>query len=392
MVEHSGGDATGGDDFAVVGERLLALSRGEDEMLGILAQQRVGHKIFGLSFKQVCAEWLELQQRRVTAGEITASRFPTVKTQVQRWILPFFGSQTRIGELTNKSALRFYLYRKESTDNQVQDVTVRNEYTTINSIIRYAFEESYLPFEKMKTPTIKITEPPRRDTFDLDEYRVFVRKIREWVSDAVDDQEVYMRSFIRDFILLKSNSMCRFGELRYLKWGMTKTYSRKKKQRDGTYRSERLVELHLPKEICKNRKSRNIATRGGLYLDRIRTYSEFTKPDDFVFCGRTGVGLAKPTFYKYWWQLMEFSKIQESTKKNFTFYSLRHFAITSRLMAGVSHYDVSKYAGTNVQFIEQHYEHIDYTKMTDDALREASFDEYGHRVDEEDMAPFSGGV
>ena len=55
-------------------------------------------------------------------------------------------------------------------------------------------------FEKMKTPNIKITEPPRRDTFDLDEYRVFVRKIREWVSDAVDDQEVYMRSLIRDFI------------------------------------------------------------------------------------------------------------------------------------------------------------------------------------------------
>ena len=30
-------------------DRELALSRGEDEMLGILAQQRVGHKIFGLS-------------------------------------------------------------------------------------------------------------------------------------------------------------------------------------------------------------------------------------------------------------------------------------------------------------------------------------------------------
>jgi DICT domain-containing protein len=55
-------------------------------------------------------------------------------------------------------------------------------------------------------------------------------------------------------------------------------------------------------------------------------------------------------------------------------------------------YDVTKYEENNVQFIEQHYEHINYTKMTDDALREAIFDEYGHRVDEEGTTPFFYGV
>ena len=30
--------------------------------------------------------------------------------------------------------------------------------------------------------------------------------------------------------------------------------------------------------------------------------------------------------------------------------------------------------------------------VTDDVLREATFDEYAHRVNEEDAAPFSGGV
>jgi hypothetical protein len=34
--------------------------------------------------------------------------------------------------------------------------------------------------------------------------------------------------------------------------------------------------------------------------------------------------------------------------------------------------------------IEQHYDPIDYMWVTDDPLREATFDEYGYRVDEED--------
>ena len=55
-------------------------------------------------------------------------------------------------------------------------------------------------------------------------------------------------------------------------------------------------------------------------------------------------------------------------KRNVTWYSLRHFGITCRLRAQVSHFDISKLAGTAVANIERHYGHID-TRMLQTAAR-----------------------
>ena len=57
---------------------------------------------------------------------------------------------------------------------------------------------------------------------------------------------------------------------------------------------------------------------------------------------------------------MEFSGFDE-LEKDLSYYSLRHFGITARLLARVPIYNISEMAGTNVQFIEQHYAHLDNT-------------------------------
>ena len=64
-------------------------------------------------------------------------------------------------------------------------------------------------------------------------------------------------------------------------------------------------------------------------------------------------------------------------EKNLSFYSLRHFGITARLYAKVPHYEVAKMPGTNVQFIEQHYEHLDMTKLRESAIQSVKYDEFG---------------
>ena len=55
--------------------------------------------------------------------------------------------------------------------------------------------------------------------------------------------------------------------------------------------------------------------------------------------------------------------IEGAKERNLTLYSLRHFAITARLYAGVSIYEVAKQAGTSVIYIEKHYEHLDMEKL-----------------------------
>ena len=160
----------------------------------------------------------------------------------------------------------------------------------------------------------------------------------------------------------------RFDEIRQLQWKMIRSKREK---------GQNLVWCELPKEICKNRKYREFWSRGGNYLDRVKRYSRFTEKENYVFSHpKFDRPLARPTFYKYWQQLMEFSGFDTLDKK-LSYYSLRHFGITARLIAGVPIYNVSEMAGTNVQFIEQHYEHLDMTKLRESAMQSVKYDEFG---------------
>ena len=359
-------------------DREDAILKGETEMLGILTKINQGHKIFGISIGEVAAQFLDYTSDRVETKQITKGRLNTITTQVNRWILPYIGSKTRMGEINLHSFLDYGMYRRKAS-SEVQDVTIRNEYTTVNALINFAFVKGYTPIQRVEPEKIKILEPPRRDTFTFEEYRVFYTRLRDWVEkDSVDSHEFYYRSLIRDFILIKSNSCCRFGELLNVQWKMTKVV--KKKVEDG--KTEKILYLNLPKEICKNRKSREFYSMGGRYLERLRERTEWTKPDDYVFSHRDkNTRLSKAIFYKYWKQLMQYTEMDKLDKK-LSYYSLRHFGITCRLMAKVPIFEVSQMAGTNVQFIEQHYSHLDMSKLMDNALKTFKLDKDGFRISE----------
>ena len=349
-----------------------AIKLGENEMLGILSQLNTGHKVFGLSWGECCEDWLEHQSDRVDTDRITAGRHSTLKTQVRRWIVPYFGKREKVGGFDRNSFYDYGMYRRKKTDNLVQDVTIRNEYTTINAIARWAYRKGIIPFEKFNVEEIRIREMPRRDTFTPEEYKVFYTRMRDWLKDSVDGHEIYYRSVIQNFILLKSNTFCRFGELRLLKWHMVKLYH---------HEGVPLVQLSLPAHICKNRKDRQLVARGGRYLERMKELSPHSEPDDYVFMHHKKRSvLAKATFYKYWKELMEYTGMPEHTGKHLTYYSLRHFGITARLMAGVPHYEVAKFAGTDVRHIETHYEHLDMTRMVESATKSFTIDKNGFVV------------
>lgn len=368
-------------------DRETALKKGEDLMLDILAKMTSGHKLFGQKWEEVCNAFLIETAERVKDKYITSARLETIKSQINGWIIPYFnrtisgGHSTLCNELDRNSAFDYGRFRKRETTvgldttssrktnrtlKQVQDVTIRNEYTTINAICKFAYRKSWLPFERFNTPEIKINEVVRRDTFTIDEYRVFYTRLRKYVSESYDAHEKHMRSLMRDFILLKANTFMRFGEISKLKWHMCKTYN---------FKGEQLIEIELPSTITKNRKSRKILTNGGQYLDRIKTYVKWIEPDDYVFSNPTeNKQLSKYTLYKYWYEILDStnSRTLRNPKggyKNLTFYALRHLGITFRLLSGVSIYEVSVLAGTDVRHIEQHYSHLDITKMRDTAIQ-----------------------
>lgn len=347
--------------------RAEAIKLGEEEMLGVLTKVKTGHKIFGLSWGELCEKFLEHTLERVQTGRITNGRYKTIKTQVHKHIVPFLHANLRVSEIDVNSFVDYGLHRRKKNP-EVQDVTIRNEYTTINAIIKWGFRRRYFPFEKCNVEEIRIVDPPRRDTFTITEYETLYRKTRSWVAKADTEKERYYRQLIRDFILIKSNSLCRFGELRQIKWSMVKVIKKNEKK---------FMQIDLPKEICKNRKSRTVIARNGQYFERIKEYSNFTGKDDWVFCHQDrSEPVSKSEFYRYWTKLMEFSGLG-ALDKNLSYYSLRHFGITARLYAGVNHYEVSKLAGTSVTHIETHYEHMEMEKMLESASKSFSMDKEG---------------
>lgn len=344
-----------------------AIRLGEEEMLGVLTKVKTGHKIFGHSWGELCEEFLEYTKERELTGRITNGRYRTIKTQLNRHIIPYLHPNLRVSEIDVNSFVDYGLYRRKQNP-EVQDVTIRNEFTTINSVIKWGFRKRYFPFEKCNIEEIRILEPPRREAFTMDEYQTLYTKARSWIKEADTEKERYYRQLIRDFILIKGNCFCRFGELRHLKWGMVKIIKRD---------NEVYMQLDLPREICKNRKSRTVFARGGKYFERVKSYSNFTGKDDWVFVHQDrNEAVSKSEYYRYWTKLMAYSGLGDLDKE-LSFYSLRHFGITARLYAGVNHYELSKLAGTSVHFIETHYEHLEMEKLMHSASKSFRIDKDG---------------
>ena len=227
---------------------------------------------------------------------------------------------------------------------------MRNEHTTIGAIFKKAAIDGYTNFETLNFSEIKIREAVRRDAFTDAEYEALYQYMRSWVKTEPQHLKnsnmmpLKKKQFMRDAVLIAANSCMRVGELRQLKW---KHVEKIFKSGNSFY-----AELHLPAEICKNRKSRKFVTAGGEYFNRIKTYSNFTDADDFVICNNDdGQQISKTEFYRLWNDLLDTSGL-DFGDRNITFYSLRHFGITGALLAGKSAYEVKNIAGTNMQFIE----------------------------------------
>ena len=346
-----------------------AIILGEELMVSILSKVHQGHKIGGFSWGELCQDFLDHQKVRVTNGRITDGRYRTLKTQVNKHLLKYLSERVLVSEINVNSFLDYGLFRKEKNP-EVKDETIRNEHTTINSIIKFGHRNGYTPISKVHVEEIKITEVSRRDAFTLDEIKSLKVSTHEWIDQANLDEETYYRKIIGIFWIMLARSFTRFGELKQLKWKMVKTMI----EENNKGEKFQLLQLDLPAHICKNRKSRTVLCRGGDVLNGVKKISKFTDPEDYVFCRmEKNKMISKSQYYRLWNSLLKYSKkTTEEIGKKLTFYSLRHFGITRKLYKKTPHYTVAKYAGTSVHFIERHYEHLDVLLLKHDVINESA--------------------
>ena len=147
---------------------------------------------------------------------------------------------------------------------------------TINAIFKFAIKKGYLSqiFQAEFPPLSKNSN--YREALTIEEWRTIYNFMRS--NEFLDKTDTLkVRHFVRDFTVLLANTGLRFGEARRLKWKHCKVVRGKKN--DGA----KLCEIKLTAEMTKNRKPRTVQGMRGDVLTRIKSYSNYTKPNDYVF-------------------------------------------------------------------------------------------------------------
>ena len=121
-------------------DRNTAIQRAKDEFFRVKADIQNGKKIFGGTFDQLVADFLQNQETRVQSGKITKERFSVIRTQIQRHFLSFVGKSARISEIGRSKFLDYAQFRRK---HGARDVTIRNEQATINALFKYGFRKGY---------------------------------------------------------------------------------------------------------------------------------------------------------------------------------------------------------------------------------------------------------
>jgi integrase len=174
----------------------------------------------------------------------------------------------------------------------------------------------------------------------------------EWLKHENPKIEEH-RKLTRDYAIILINTGLRPKELRMVRWGNVSVAKDTDKEP-----SKLSVRLKLGKHQTKTKKSRVVIGRRGDIFNRIKGYSKFTKPTDFVFCdNETGKPIEPDTYYVNWKFLIK--KVGfDKTRRDKSFYPLRHSYCSWRLQRGVNIFDLSKNMGTSVQMLQTHYEHV----------------------------------
>lgn len=257
-----------------------------------------------------------------------------------------------------------------------------NEKATINAMMAFLYKRGEVRFGEFEFPQLNKyeldTEKVRRQTLTSEEYNRLVRTIRAYVrpkGHVLDERELYIRQMMRHYVLIASNCGLRTGELQQLRWSeVTLT----QEQPDYADKKSLYANIIVLDHTSKTNRTRRLKCRGGYFFQQWQAFSGRGKeyPTDLVFSLDGKTRLSNRLILYHWDRLMKMAEIKDYKDRKIVPYSLRHFMITQRLLAGLSYEQVSKMCGTGRDQIERVYSHV-----SEESLRTAAYADYKRNKD-----------
>jgi len=348
-----------------------AIAVGKEEYINITARVNSGKQVFSEDVTTVVNRFLTFRQQDVETGSIVKGRLGTIKTHLKN-MLVYLDGDMKVGDIHRGTFIDYYNFRKKKTKYKLNDDTIRNEYSTIRMFIKYCHREGLtdIASEKIEIKKFdrnKIQGNVRRDTFSEIEWEKLYKGMRTYCSkkNCVDEEEFYNRQIFRNYILALANTGMRTGELEQLKWGDIIDYRIEDRYGDP----QEIVNIQVRSETSKVQKNRRLFCRDSNCFRRVEELSKFRSKDDLVFSSFNGKRLTGRQKNIFWYGLIDFCKI-DTTSRNITFYSLRHFYVTQRWKGGVRLRDIANSCGTSVNQIEKTYYHLDEDTLIKTALKD----------------------
>ena len=359
-------------------DRHQAVSLAEDLYIDVARRLRSSEKIFGKPIDEAILPFLGHKRSQIGVGDdytIVVGRYKTIETHLRHFVR-YIGKKIKITDLDSNflnkhlvdgEEINYVVFRK---NQGASNSTISNELSTIGACFRYLFDEGHCTIRKVRVPkTTKKTydidiELVKRQTFTRDEYRFFTTALSDSYIALVKnkliktDSEWHDRQLARHYFLFAANSGMRSGELRKLRWEDVEIET----IGGGNQPETKVAKVVIPELHTKVRKSRIFYCVGAIYLER--WLKDFSKHKSGYIFSRDGKKELNNSFFnKHFRRVMSISQVTKDRQKTLVPYSLRHFCITQRVMAGCRFEDVAVMCGTSIKQIENTYYHLNEEMM-----------------------------
>ncbi len=347
-------------------KRHIAVELAKEMYLEMYANIKQGKSFYSITCEQAAEKYLEARLKDYEVGQISLSRYRTIRTHLKTWN-EFIGKKKKLRELKRKDCENYYEWRHDRTDGKVSLITIDNEQMTINSMMKWLkradeAEIDGFDFKKLKKDG-ENEETVRRQTLTNEEYNGLIKTMRRLCSEkhSKNESELTWRKLTQMFVLVATNSGLRVGEQKQLRWKDVQVEMHKDK--DGN--TVKLARIVVRAATSKVRKGRTLLCRNGQYFERIQEIFGKRSAEDLVFSmdGKRIINLK--TLNKYFRAMLEAAEIRDVVGRGIVLYSLRHFMITQRIMAGLGYRAIADMCGTSVTMIEKTYWHLnDEVRLT----------------------------
>ena len=299
-------------------------------------------------------------QARVKRGEFAAANIPIFLQRMHNSILPYFGDMNM--EQIGYKELSAFMEMMSNRD--LTATTVHQHMVAIRKVFAHAHGNgiiSNLP----KFPVIKVSDKPR-GSFSLAEYRDLVRLARQRIGEPVPqafskkyrsgreilERHGHINSDLHWLIRFMVNGFMRPGDIKFLK------------HKHVTIVRGKHIYLRLNLPETKKHDKPIVTLQPAVFVyERLlakQIAEGYGRSDDYVFLPE--LADRKWLLVAYGWQFMYLQSLagiagNAANGQTRTIYSLRHTAMTFRLLYGgnIDLLTLAKNARTSVEMIERFY-------------------------------------